>query len=723
VLLGEISISLRGSTLIAIALVIVGIIAAFTYYRFTLPPLPPRRRFLLSALRSVSLALLLILFFEPIIRIVHRNEQPPRIAVLIDDTQSMTVKDKTGDRAALVRQWLQDDQLKNFPGSVELKYFTFASKLRGGETSTPDSIRFAGETTDLSAVFSQLKERIVKDNIQAGIVITDGDYTVGKNPVYDAKSLGVPLYTIGVGDTNEQKDLLIEKIVTNNVAYAETKVPVQVTARSSGFQGENVEVSISEGKNVLDRKVIQLSSGTREYPVQLTVEPKEEGVKKYTVSVSTLPGELTEKNNSQTVFMKVLKSKLRILLVAGAPSPDVSAIRQALQEDGHFSAAAFVQKNTNSFYENSLSQSALDSADCIFFVGFPTAITSQGVLQQIKGVLDAAKKPLLFVAGNAVDYNKLQIFQPHLPFLWSAMPPGEIQVFPSIIDRYKNHPLITLEGSISADAWSQLPPINKNTIVYRSKPDAEMLCAVSFQNVVLPEPLIITRNTNRQRSLAITGQNVWQWRLMAQGNSLTQKFFPLLMSNAVRWLTTKEDAKNVRVTPLKQIYTTAEPVEFTAQVYDEQLQPIDNAEIHLDIHKGNESSEIALHAVGNGVYEGSTEGLGEGDYSYTGKVSTDGRLYGEDSGRFSIGGVNVEFIETRMNKPLLEQLAFKTEGKYYDIAASGNLKDDLVRDNRFMPKELVQASEIELWNWQYFLAALVLIFALEWFVRKVNGML
>jgi hypothetical protein len=722
-ILAEISISLRGNTLVAIALILAGITLAFAYYRFTLPPLPLRRRVALSVLRSIALVLLLILLFEPIVRIVHRQDQPPRIAVLIDDTQSMTVKDKNGDRSALLRQWLRDGRLTSIPGSVETKFYTFTSKLHGGEASTPDSLMLSGETTDLSSVFSQLKERLVKDNIQAGVVVTDGDYTVGKNPLYDATSLGIPLYTVGVGDTNEQKDILVEKVVTNNVAYAETKVPVQVTIRSSGFQGEKVEVTVSEGKDVLDRKVVQLASGTKEYPVSLLVKPKEEGVKKYIVSVSSLPGELTEKNNSQTVFMKVLKSKLKIVLVAGAPGPDVSAVRQALQEDGHFSVVPFVQKNANDFYENRFSPSLLDSADCLLLLGFPTRVASQALLQQLKDALDRTKKPLLFVAGSTIDYNKLLAFQPYLPFLWTVLPPGEVQVFPALVDRYKNHPLITLEGSMTPEAWGQLPPINKNNTSYRAKPDAEMLCAVSYQNVVMPEPLVVIRNTNHQRSFAITGQNIWQWRLMAQGNSQTQKFFPMLVSNAIRWLTTKDDAKDVRIGPVKQIYTSAEPVDFVAQVYDEQFQPMDNAEVNVDIHKGDESYQIALHAVGNGVYEGSAEGLGEGDYAYTGRANSGGKLYGEDGGKFSVGGVNVEFIETKMNKQLLEQLAFKTEGKYYDLAASDSLRDDLIRNNQFKSKELVQASEIELWNWQYFLAVLVLLFALEWFMRKINGML
>ena len=719
----EISISLRGNTLLAVALVLLCSVAAFVFYRFTLPPLPPRRRITLSLLRSISLSLLLLLFFEPIVRLVHRDQQPPRVAILLDDSQSMTVKDKHGDRALALREWLRSGGVKNLAGSVRPDYSTFASNLRGGEMSPPDTMGFKGETTDLSNVFTQLKDRIARENIQACVVLSDGEYTIGKNPLYDAKSLGIPIYMIGIGDTNEQKDIVIARVVTNNVAYAETKVPVQVTVRSSGFGGENVEVTISDGNTVLDRKVIQLSEGTREYPVELSVTPKDEGVKKYVVSVSNLPGELTEKNNYHTLFMKVLKNKLKIVLFAGAPNPDVAALRQALLEDGRFAVNAYVQKSQNDFYEGKLSQAILDSADCFIFIAFPGAATSQEILQQVKNAIDRSAKPLMFIAGSVLDYSKLATFQPYLPVVWSSPSPGEIQVFPAPAERYKNHPLITLEGQMTSERWSQLPPINKSNTAFRAKPEANVLCAVQFQNIVVQEPLIITRSINHQRSLAITGENIWQWRLMAQGNPATENFFSHFMANAVRWLTSKDEDKKVRIVSDKQLFTTAEPATFTAQVYDEQFQPVDNAEISVEIRGAAGASQFQLHAVGSGVYQGVADGLSEADYAFTGKASLDGKFYGGDEGKFAVGSVNVEFLDTRMNKTLLEQIAFRTQGKYYDLEASGSLGEDLSREVRFSAKELVQASEIELWNWRYFVAALIFLFALEWFVRKLNGML
>jgi hypothetical protein len=721
-LLAAIFFSLRGSTLLAMLLVMVCIAVSFAFYRFTLPPLPPRTRIVLSALRASSLSLLLLLFFEPIMRIVHTDEQAPRVAVLIDNTQSMTIKDNLIDRSSATREWLAKSPFKELHSPAAADYFEFGSKLSAGFSAAPETLSFWSQTTDIAASLSQLKDRLVKDNIQAAVILTDGNYTVGKNPLYEAEGLGIPLYTVGVGDTTEQKDVLVEKVVTNNLAYAETRIPVDVTIKSSGYSDKNVEVTVDEGSVTLDRKVIALQEGTHEYPVQLFVEPKEEGMKKYTANVSRLPGELTDKNNTRSFFIKVLKSKLQILLVAGAPSPDVPAVRQALLEDGHFAVHALVQKNADEFYENRLTQSLLDSADCFVFIGFPTNETSSGTARRLLDAIDKQKKPLLFINGRSVNYAKLTTFESILPFGWSSPNGAEINVFPSMVDRYKYHLLVTLEGAMTLEGWQALPPLFKAQTLFHAKPGADVLARVSVHNIVLDEPLVLIRNLDGQRSLAITGYGVWQWWLSAQGNVQTDRFFPGFMATAVRWLTAKNEDKNVRITPTQQIFTTAEPAEFTAQVYDEQLHPIDDADVRVTMKKGGESTEIELHSTGNGMYSGAAEALTEGDYTYSGGASSGGGSYGEDKGSFTVGQVNVEFIETRMNKPLLEQMAFRSGGKYYDLAGSGNLVSDINRDVRFTVKENVSASEIELWNWQYFLGALIFLFAVEWLARKINGM-
>lgn len=715
---GALSLSFGGNPLLLLVAALLAAAAAYFFYRVTLPPLPRGKRATLSVLRGLALGLLLLLLFEPVARFTTTRSQEPVIAVLIDNTQSMTIRDAAGDRAGALRAFLESDARLS---GAAVRYIPFSGKLESTLLAEPDSVTLAGETTNLSAAFAGLKEQISRENIQAVVLVSDGNYTEGKNPLYDAEALHVPVYTIGVGDTSEQKDLLVERVVTNSLAYAGTRIPVDVTVKSSGFGGENVEVRLLDGATVIDRALVRLKEGTAEYPLALSLEAREEGVRKYSVSVAGLPGELTARNNSASFFVKVLRSKLRVLLFAGAPSPDVAAVRQALAEDRQLEVSALVQKGAGEFYGGPVRQALLDSADCLVLVGFPSAATGDDILARVRGAVEGSKKPLFYIHGASVDPGKLRMLEPFLPFAWSGAASPEVMVSAAPADRHAAHPLVRLEGTMDDGIWRQLPPVYRPQSAFRTKPEAELLVAARQQNVVLSEPLASVRNVNRQKSFALTCYGVWRWRLLTQGSGDAGRFLPELATNVVRWLTTKDDAKNVRVTPVKEAFTTAEAVEFVGQVYDDQLRPVDDAELVVDVGRGQ--ARVSLAAIGSGRYEGSVTGLAEGDYAFTARASGSGTTYGTDKGTFSVGQMNVEFLETKMNKPLLEQLAYRTGGKYAPLAAAGAGPAAVAGGGSYAAREIVQATELELWNWQYLAGAIIILLALEWLLRKQSGMI
>src|SRR5262249_16361032 len=143
---------------------------------------------------------------------------------------------------------------------------------------------------------------------------------------------------------------------------------------------------------------------------------------------------------------------------------------------------------------------------------------------------------------------------------------------------------------------------------------------------------------------------LWRWQLLSQGGGVTTPFFKLLLSNAVRWLTTRDDEKNVRVTPAKDAFVSSEPIEFTGQIYDAELRPLDNADVRVELHRGGDNLDLPMRGIGNGMYEGSIDGLGEGDYTYEAKAAFEGRALGDDKGRFSVGQGNAEYLDTKMDK-------------------------------------------------------------------------
>jgi hypothetical protein len=258
---------------------------------------------------------------------------------------------------------------------------------------------------------------------------------------------------------------------------------------------------------------------------------------------------------------------------------------------------------------------------------------------------------------------------------------------------------------------------------FRPKIESEVLATIRLKSVTLNDPFIVTRNVNKTKSLAVLGYGLWRWNMMSDAGSGTDQILEQFILNAVRWLTTQEDSRRIRVQSSKHVYTTQDAVEFIAQVYDANYQPVDDAQVEVHVQRGSETSLIVLNALGSGQYQGEFEALREGEYKFTATVVANGAAIGSDQGTFSVGGLNAEFLETRMNKSLLQQIAAQTGGRYYDGDNVSSLAQDVTTMPHFKSRDISTSATIEIWNSRWMLVLVVFIFSLEWFLRKRNGML
>ena len=718
-------IELSSTTSLAVIIVLgmAAAVIAFFFYRYTLPPVPRTTRFLLAGLRTAVLFFICLLLFEPLARLLFSSTQPPMLAVLIDNSRSMRLVDRVGDRAEQLHTILRADLSRLLPPGSTLRAYTFGSRWNPFDLGTVDSLGLNEEVTDISTALRSLMREREQYNIQAAVLLSDGDYNLGQSPLHDADGLAFPLYTVGVGDSSEQKDLLVTRIVTNDIVYSDMPTPVNVTLRSTGFGGQRVEIVLSEPGRELSRTILTLEPGTHEYQVSLTYSPEGIGSKRYTVTVPSLPGEVTRQNNRKSFSVKILKSKLRVLMIAGAPGPDVSMIRQLLAEERNLEVAVFTQRTPSGFYEGQLQTRLADSADCLLLLDFPTPATTPTTLELVRSTLLEKTLPVLFIAGKSIDGTRLGTLSSVLPFtvLNSSATEQLVSVRPS--EAQRTNPILNLGGSLQANLWSRLPPLFRTTTSYRAKAEATILAFAEVQNVALTDPVLLTRSVNRQRSIAVLAYGLWRWRLMTTGDSEAEQALPVFLMNCIRWLTTQEERRPVRVTTSKEAYTQGEPIEFLGQVYNASAQPVDNAQVRVVIRRGESTSETVMRPIGNGRYEGTVDGLGEGEYTFRAAAQVEDLSLGEDRGAFSVGGLDLEFEETRMNATLLRQLAYRTGGRFFAPSELSELAPVLRSQASFLPREVVRTREVDLWSWEYTLATIILLLGFEWFIRKRNGML
>ena len=444
---------------LALIAVVAAVAVAVLFYRATIPPVARTKRLILTVLRGLTLALMVLLLCEPLLRLFVTTASAPTLTVLVDNSRSMSITDRGGSRGDVVRALLHSPALKALSERATVKIVPFGTHVRMGEDVTTDSLSFADDGTDIAGALSALQLNDPALHSNAVLLLTDGIVTLGQNPVPLASSFGVPVTTVGIGDSSEQMDISVRRIASNAVVYSGMPTPVQVMVHASGYQNERIEIALADGSTVAGRSFVTLEAGSHDYAVPLTWIPTTEGVHTLSATVSNLPGELTLRNNRRTTAVRVRKSKLRLFIIAGSPSHDLAFLRTAAEEDRTVAVSTYTQTPGGGFYEGLLTTAALDSADCLVLLGMPTAATATPTLEALAAVMNRRHLPLLWIGSRSVDVQRSGILSSLLPFTVTGASQAEQEISIEPVPAERNAPLLAPAQPENPSPWQELPPI------------------------------------------------------------------------------------------------------------------------------------------------------------------------------------------------------------------------------------------------------------------------
>jgi hypothetical protein len=710
-----------GLALVAVA---IGAAIAFAFYRSTVPPVPRGRRILLSILRALALALLILLLADPILQLLYRSATQPTLTVLVDNSKSMTLPEHNGARADIVRSLLHSPTLDGLRSRATVRIVPFGSSTRITEQPGNDSLSFSEDGTDIAGALGAAQERDQMLHSNAVLLLTDGIVTLGQSPLQLASTFPVPITTVAIGDSSERMDLVLQRLAANSIVYSGSTSPVQAVIHASGYKDQHVEVTLTDGSTFVGRSTLALEPGSRDYAVPFSWTPTGEGTHTLTASVGNLPGELTTQNNRRSVSVRVRKSKLKIMVVAGAPSHDLAFFRSTTAEDSNTVVTTFTQTPTGAFYEGTLAQQSLDSADCIVLVGFPTAATLPRSVDAITASAGNRHRPLLWIASRTVDFRHANALSSLLPFTAPQISSAEQEISVEPGQSEASNALLGPSTGEQRLDWRQLPPVFVTNTPFVPKAGTQTLATMRISGVATPLPALVALQQPHRRSLAILCYGIWRWRLLAQRSPEVAGYFPRLVSNMLRWLTSPDDASALTVRPTMPVFGQGESISFEAQAYDVQQKPVENAQIAVTVIQRDRTTEGVFTSVGNGRYEGSLPGIAEeGVFRFRAQATRDGITLGADSGMVRVGGTHVEFLATETQTPLLRAIAARSGGVCLLPDQFDRLPDELARQGFFAPRETTRGTELQLRSWPLLAAAVILLLAIEWLIRKRSGMI
>ncbi len=697
------------SIVLILAALIFSFLISYFYYRKSKLEGAPKKLFIL--LRFFSVFFILLLLFSPVISLVKNLINEPVNVFLIDNSESLTLE----NRQETLKEILKDKVTDAQPGSSQNLYYLFSNGLFkeiNPDQKEIESIPFTGINnfeTNLTSAFYSLQEKLAGKNLSSVTIVSDGIINEGGSPAIIARALNVPVNFILTGDTVQRNDLVLRNVFYNKTSFIESNVPVNLEINSFGYD-RNIKINLYEEDKLIDSKELAVSKNTGVYDFSFNIQSNEERTVKYKVELEGLEDEITLRNNYSEFFIKFIDNKFKVLVIAGGPGADLAFISEEIRKVKNFETTFLTQKSATEFYEGTLPD--LGKFDSYIFIGFPTAVTNQSIINEIKDRLDRNNSSLIFFAGRNTDYNKLSVLDERLPFKPANISGNEEETGISAVsnindDIFRNKNLISSVNSF--------PDIFKSisNIVVNASSETILLTTKNS------DPAFVIQNTDKNKSAAFLAYGLYKWRLNPRQNN-SGEVLNYLITSAVVATTNKEEKKVFTIETTKPVYSKYEKVKFEARITNFQLQGGEQIKVKI---KGNSfSGETELKKSDNKYYEGEINVPENGNYEYTAELYSKNILAESISDRFAVGENNNEFKMTRADNTILNSLSNDTRGKNLNGLSADEIRDELKLINGKSGGEYQSSQNFEMNINPYYLGIVIFLLCLEWFFRKRNNL-
>jgi len=727
---------LSGLSLVWLAAAIVAAGAAIGWHLW-------RRRYPMSAVRQVAVwvlqtalvGLLLALLWHPAIRVSALRPQQNVIAVLVDTSRSMALKESNQTRLDKVQQALQGGLLSQIGNRFQVRLYGFSGESQpvGG----PQALSAAGNATRLGESLAGVLRETSALPLGAVVVFSDGAENSGgldRNLMAEIRQKRVPVHTVGVGRTEIPRDLELLEGVVPSRALPGSRLSARLTFRHRGLDGQKARLSVREGARVLAAREVTVASGRAVQSEEVLFNAGEPGARQLTLAVEPLAGEEITGNNLLTRLVQVLPGKRRILYVEGEPRWEYKFIRRAADEDQTIELISLLRTSANKFYRQGV------ESDKMLAEGFPGApadlFAYHGLIvgtieanfftpaQQeiIREFANRRGGAVLFLGGRKSFSDGGWAASPLAEILPVRLSSGEgmfhrrpvkAELTPqgreSLICRLEEDP------EKSAARWAKMPDLADYQQTGELKPGA-----VALLNSTLPggrsTPLLAVQNYGRGRTMIFATGGSWRWRMrLDHRDSSHHTFWQQVLRSLVA-----QTPGPVTIAADRLVYSDENRVKIRAEVRTKTYEPANNATLVATI-TGQDGSpatvELDPSPDQEGIYEAELAAEKTGSYRVEVVAHRGQEELGRDSVVFHREDGVAENFHPQQNRELLQRISEQTGGRYWRLEEVGKLPQEI----SFSEAGITVREALDLWDMPIvFLAALGLK-AGEWLLRRQWG--
>ncbi|WP_269540512.1 CARDB domain-containing protein [Cerasicoccus fimbriatus] len=777
-------------TMIFLSIALFGL--AIWSYRHTQRKMSKFRRTVLTLLRIGAIALMLLLIQRPVLQLTVEGTIRRTLLIGIDTSSSSNIADVrirqedlvraaiakgdlnadrglnqgvTGNpdkysavpRMDVIREVLSNEDIDLIPRldeKFDLVFFTFNEQV--SEISNPLETNEAGANTlsDLVAesprtqMGSAVREMLDRKRGQplAGMLLmTDGASNGGMPPMAAAASASqdkAPLYFYGVGIT-EPLDIVVNNLYVPEVVTVEDEVNATIRFRGQGLAGQRANLALFVNGKIVDGEDVTFTGN--EQTTTLNWLPTEVGEYTLEARIDPRSDETSQENNSRKQRVRVIDSKINVLLAENMPRWEFRYLEAALGRDRRIDLDIFLNgaspamaQGEGSHYitEFPTDREKLFEYDIIILGDLPPAVMGDSAMQSMQDWVSQFGGGLILLAGR--ENNPWNYLGTPL----SDLVPIEFQSGANLqsVGSYFDQPInleLTAAGSRNpmlqflpmpdenAEYWQQLPPIYWVSPVTQAKPTTEVLAvdpsllrATRFGKM----PVIALQGFGLGSCLYLGTDNFWRWRALRGGNPYWGFWSQVVQRMAMSRLLTSSSLSQLNME--RNDYVAGDRVKVFGRLFKPGYRPYNDAQVSATLRYQASpdsadagmptTSQIFLQPAGEqaGFYEASFLAARPGTYTLS--------LDHDETAKVEalVSDAQFELGETAMNAPLMERMAEASGGRFFREEDLAELPDILDSESETV-KSLI---DVDVWSSPLFFMLLIGMMGTEWLIRKLTGL-
>lgn len=709
---------------------------------------------LLCALRAMGVAALLVAMIKPVWVSSRTTSQRPVLAVILDDSQSMSVQHTVGDLAAsryalALNWWNEDDAARRLRDRFDVHLYDIAgSPLTAGFAAEP-----AAEQTDLVRPLRDVANHFMGRHAAGVVIISDGRDTTGRDNVMAMREYPLPIYAIGYAPrppgAAAAADLAIISLDAPQRALVHNQVPVRLLITSTADRTIDTHVQIERADQVIHTQPLRIEAGARSVPVTLSFTPADAGDFVLTARVMPAADERNVADNARQFRLRVDATPIRVLYIEGELRPEFTFLSEALHNDPDVELISFVRSahpdiaalSGASGAEELLTPERLEKIDVVLLGDFESSMLPQHAYEALGRRVEAGGS--LMVLGG---YRNLGAFGLVRTPVAKALPVElrgsgtdeeqiDVDFAFELTDEGVRHPAMTITGDAAQDRsmWQSLPRLKGIVATGPARPGASVLAR-------LPHPLtqgdaglpvLATQPYGQGMTAVITADTTWRWSRRARLEGRPDTLYVRFWSQFIRWLARRDpgsDSPAITLTTDAPMYRRGEQVRISARRNPAAILPMDanaDATIHMVVRTPDGRQTELPAATGsspnqwNATFHPARGGRFEVTAALRAVANGASGDVASQSVEFLVEGSNLELDDPAPSPTAMAQLARLTGGAYADLDRCDRVADMIDRIPA-EPRLATRTERASLWNnpglFLFFLACV----SAEWIARRRN---